>query len=213
MITSRTVLAAISIVVCLLLSACTSSRQDRELKLVHHEITKEFGEVANVRFAPGDLGGIFYVTFENSTLNSKSLREKSQRAQKAAKLVKENFTSLRGGDEIWVMFLRLNRNLIFLNHVEEVATFQFDLNGKRIRTAPGDIFEGDPLTPRATYIENAKQSDISARIQLEGTPGQGLTLIPHFTVAGNAEEGIVKLRRKSHSTLRSIQTDKSLLPT
>src|SRR4030095_5976406 len=127
MMTSRTVLTAISIVVCLLLSACTSSRRDRELKLVQDEIRNEFGEVANVRFAPGDLRGIFYVTFENSTLNAKTLREKSQRAQKVANLVKENFTGLRGIDEIWVMFLRLDKNFFFLNHVEEVATFQFDL--------------------------------------------------------------------------------------
>jgi hypothetical protein len=171
---------------------CATTMTDRELKTIHYELKREFGEDASIRVAPGKFQKIFYVTFENSNLNNSEPQEQSKRAQSAATLVRKNFTGLLGADEIWVTFLKIERAWIFLNYVEQVAQFRFDRNGRRLRTSPTDLSEADPLKPRATYIENAGQTDVALRMQLEGTPGKGLTLIPHFTVAGNAEEQKVK---------------------
>jgi hypothetical protein len=186
--TSRTSLSALLLSLCLLLVSCTTTRTDRELKTIRDEIKKQFGEQANVRIGRGDWQSILFVTFENSQLNARELSERSRLAQNSANLVKKNFTGLTGSDEIWVMFLKIETTLAIFNHVEEVGTFRFDRNARPIRPNSVDLTEGDPLTPRATYIDNADQSDVAIRIQLEGQPGDGLTLIPHFTVAGNAEE-------------------------
>src|SRR5678815_119373 len=194
--TSRTSVSALLLTLSLILVSCGTSRIDRELTTIRDEIKKEFGEEAKVRFGQGDRRSIFFVTFENSPLNARAVSTRSKLAQNAANVVKKNFTGFTGTDEIWVMFLRVKTNLIILHRVEEVDTFRYDREARLFKPSSVDIPEGNPLVPRATYIENADQSDVAVRIQLDGQPGAGLTLIPHFTVAGNAEEEKAKAPRE-----------------
>jgi hypothetical protein len=185
--TSRPSVLALLLTLSLILVSCTTPGIGA-LKIIHDEIKKQFGEETSVRFAQGDIQSILYVTFENSPLNDRDTLARSRLAQKAANVAAKNYTWLRGVDQIWIMFLKIETRLVILNLVEQVDFFRFNNEAKLLKARSIDVPEDNPLRPRATYLKNADQSDIALHIQLAGQPGDGLTLIPHFTVAGNAEE-------------------------
>lgn len=61
-------------------------------------------------------------------------------------------------------------------------------NGARALRDP-DIAPSDPSQPVVRYLANQNKTDISSSgIQLEGTPEKGVTVVPHFSVAGDVNK-------------------------
>ena len=68
--------------------------------------------------------------------------------------------------------------------------FAFDRNGRRL--GPGSETTEDSRAPVAKYNQAQNQTDISiTRIQLQGNMNEGVALVPHFTVTGDARQSTV----------------------
>lgn len=166
-----------------------------DLSELQAAIIKEFGDQdVNVNLNNGDT---LMITFINSPLNEKGPEERAKRAEQTAALVKQHYPTISQIDEIWVTFIRSQTRFIVVNYTEGLGSFGFDKDGRSLRRP-----EEEPPTPEvdlsgcpaAVYSAELKHTDVVInRLQLEGDLNNGLTLLTHFTVPGDA----TGLRRSS----------------
>jgi hypothetical protein len=159
-----------------------------ELAIVRAELTKKFGEQdVSLHVNTSQNRTIISVTYVNSPLNEKSTEERAKRAQESAEIVRQYYPSIKNVSEIWIAFMRVTTRLVVLHHSEMIEARGFDNEARALRdsaTAPLD-----PSQPVVRYLSSQNKTEISsAGIQLEGTPEKGVTLVPHFSVAGDVNK-------------------------
>lgn len=146
------------------------------------------------------------VTFINSPLNSKSSEERATRAQETAAFVKQHYPSIGKLDELWVVFMRQETRYVVVTYSDTVEYFGFDRSAhplsKREEVQPIRRTES-AAHPTAVYSPGRQETDISiSRLQLEGDSSSGLSVSPHFAVAGD-----VSRVRRSSSAPESVGLD------
>jgi len=146
------------------------------------------------------------VTFINSPLNSKSNGERATRAQETAVFVVQHYPSIGKLDELWVVFMRQERRYVVVTYSDTVEYFGFDRSAhplpKRGEVQPVRRTES-AAHPTAIYSPERQETDISiSRLQLEGDSSSGLSISPHFAVAGDVS-GV----RRSSSAPESVDLD------
>jgi hypothetical protein len=177
---------------CLLAYGCNTAKEVSktlgDLAMVRAELMKEFGEKdVNVQINTARNLTSISVVYVNSPLNEKTTAERVQRAQQTAEIVKQHYPSIKNVSEIWVGFMRLTTHLVIFHWSEMLEVRGFDSEARALvdpSNAPWDSSQ-----PVLRYSASQNQTDISSdSIQLEGTPEKGVTLIPHFSVAGDANK-------------------------
>jgi hypothetical protein len=180
---------------CLVLSGCGTGigRNLGGLIVVRSQLVKKYGDEVNVTVKGAGNRRSLIVTYVNSQLNDTGADERAKRAQETAALVKLSYPGIKAVDTISVGFIRQTTRYVVFHYAEGISMFTFD-NEARPRRAPEEEDYNSvngklDLETRATYIDNAHESDVAVSgIQLEGRPGAGLSLIPHFTVGGDANQ-------------------------
>jgi hypothetical protein len=191
------------LLLCLLAAGCGQVVKSLgELSQLQAALVKEFKEEGiNVRL---NNNTSLSVTFINSLLNSQTAEERQQRAQRTALFVTQHYPSIANIDAIWVAFQRVETRFVIVTYSESVGFFGFDKRGQPLREEPPpEPKRVDETRPAATYDPKRKQTDVAVRqMQLEGDINNGLSVIPHFTVAGDASSV-----RRSTSCPDSVRFD------
>lgn len=152
------------------------------------EIVKKFGEEGvHVQENNFDASTFLVVTFINSSLNDKTEGLRAQRAKETAEIVKTRYSQISKIDQIWVNFVRQRTAFIVFHFSEGLASYGFDRDAKALRIEKSRS-PVEALSPGARYSPTQNQSEVSVSLQLEGVEGAGVTMIPHFTVAGDANQ-------------------------
>ena len=116
-------------------------------------------------------------------MNQKTTEERAQRAQETAEIVRQHYPAIKNVSEIWVGFKRVTTRLVIFHWSEMVEVRRFNADE---RTLSDPL---DPSQPGLRYSASQNQTEISSRsIQLEGTAERGVVLVPHFSVAGDANK-------------------------
>lgn len=159
-----------------------------ELATVRAELIKKFGEQdVNVRANTFQNQTSISVVYVNSPLNQKTPEERAKRAQETADIVKQHYPSIKNASEIWVGFMRVTTRLVILHWNEMLEAYGFDNEARALRD-PG-IAPLDTNQPVSRYLPSQNKTEISSSgIQLEGTPEKGVTVVPHFSVAGDVNK-------------------------
>jgi hypothetical protein len=127
------------------------------------------------------------VTFLNSALNDRNFTERATRAEKTALFVKKHFAGMNQIERIWVSFVVYKTRFVIFNYSQGLDVFLFDKDAKPIGPSNDPTAHGNEN--RATAAYNSKQNETQVqitRLLLEGDLDNGLALIPHFTVRGDA---------------------------
>ena len=181
---------------CLLACGCSAAKdlgkKLEDLAKVRAELIKKFGENdVNLRVNTYENRTSISVVYVNSPLNEKPPSDRARRAQETAGIVKQHYPLIKDVSEIWVGFMRAKTRLVVLHWSEMIETYGFDHEARALR-APGPAYF-DPTEPIIRYSPNQNKTEISSNgIQLEGTPEKGVTVIPHFSVAGDVNKTIPK---------------------
>src|SRR5258705_258848 len=128
-------------------------------------------------------------------MKDQSREERSKRAQDTALAVKAHYTAIKTTDEIWVGFSRQESHFGVINYTEYMDHFGFDNEARPLVMPEEDprSSEEDDSQPIARYSPTVRQTDISLTgVQLEGKPGAGVTMIPHFALTGDATKTALK---------------------
>jgi hypothetical protein len=163
-----------------------------EVNALNKELTKKFGDEVLVTMNQAGDRVALNVTFINSPLNDKTKEDRAARAQETANVVRMRYLGINSLNAIWVVFVRETKTFVFVDERQSVDYYGFDKQGLRVSSATSysanTTSSGVELRTASTYIENDKETDISVSgIQLAGKPGgNGLTLLPHFRLAGDA---------------------------
>ena len=159
-----------------------------ELATVRAELIKKFGEQdINVRANTFQNHTSISVVYVNSPLNQKTTEERAKRAQETAEIVRQHYPSIKNVSEIWVGFMRSTTRMVVFHWNEMLDVRGFDNEARALRDP--DTAPLDPNQPVVRYLANQNKTDISSNgIQLEGTPEKGVTVVPHFSVAGDANK-------------------------
>ena len=177
---------------CLLAYGCSTAKDVGkalgDLKRVRAELIKKFGEQdVDLRVRTYQNRTSISVTYVNSPLNQKTPEEREKRAQETADIIKQLYPSVKNVSEIWVGFARVTTRLVIFHYSETLDAYGFDNEARALRdpgTAPAD-----PTQPLVQYSASQNKTDISSGgIQLEGTEEKGVTLVPHFSVAGDVNK-------------------------
>ena len=177
---------------CLLAYGCSTAKDLGktlgDLTTVRAELIKKFGEQdVNVRVNTFQNRTGISVIYVNSPLNQKTTEERAKRAQETAEIVRQHYPSIKNVSEILVGFMRATTRLVIFHWSEMLETHVFDNEARALRD-PGNA-PLDPSQPVVRYLAPQNKTDISSSgIQLEGTPEKGVTLVPHFSVAGNVNK-------------------------
>jgi len=180
---------------CLLAAGCGSQfvKTLVDIAKLRTEIVKKFGEESvNVRV---NNSSTVIVTFINSPLNNQGPQERSKRAQETALVVKAHYPAIKTVDEIWVGFSRQETHFGVINYAEYMDQFGFDNQARPLIMPEEDpaSSEEDDSQPIARYSPTVRQTDISLTgVQLEGKPGAGVTMVPHFALTGDATKAALK---------------------
>jgi hypothetical protein len=188
-------LALVLVVICLLLAGCKGAKEIGKtlgaLVEVRGEIMKKYNESGvDVRVNAGRFSGIS-VNFINSPLNDKAPGDRVKRAQETAEIVKAHYPDIKTVDQIIVSFSQDKTVLIVFHSWRIFDIYRFD-NQARMITDSGETYTSgneDPTKPNTLYSPNRNETDVSSNgIQLEGTPENGLTMVPHFSLVGNVNK-------------------------
>jgi len=154
---------------------------------VRAEIIKRFGENdvnLNVNTFQGQTS--ISVHFINSPLNAKSAEERTKRAQETAELVKQYYPSIKTVSAIWVAFARVTSRFVVFHWTEVLDVHGYDNEARPLSDRGNAPVSIDPSKPTVRYSANLNSTDISSTgIQLEGSPENGVAMVPHFSVAGD----------------------------
>ena len=177
---------------CLLVYGCSTAKDLGKtlgaLAEVRAELIKKFGEEdVNLHLNTFQNRTSISVTFVNSPLNQKTTEERAKRAQETAEIVRQHYPSIKNVSEIWVGFMRVTTRLAIFHWSEVLDTHGFDSEARALRNPA--IAPLDPSQPVVRYLASQNKTDISSNgIQLEGTAEKGVTLVPHFSVAGDVNK-------------------------
>lgn len=151
------------------------------------ELIKKFhDEDVNVVIRNSTLG----VTFVNSKLNDQSKLKRQQRAQETALFIKLHYARIDQIDRVWVSFAAHETRFVVFNYTRGIDTYVFDKKGGFIGAPaqydpPAERRADDEATAR--YSDSRNETDVQImRLQLSGDLNNGIALVPHFTLAGNA---------------------------
>ena len=171
---------------------CSTAKDRRrtlsDLATVRAELIKKFGEQdVNVRANTFQNRTSISVIYVNSPLNQKATEERAKRAQETAEIVRQHYPSIKNVNEIWVGFMRVTTRLVVFHYSELLEVRGFDNEARALRDpGPAPL---DPNQPVVRYLANQNKTDISSNgIQLEGTAEKGVTVVPHFSVAGDVNK-------------------------
>lgn len=172
---------------CLLSLACTRAtvRELSEVRGVHDELTKKFGEEISVHLGNGRF---FTIAFINSRLNEKTSQERAKRAEETGQIVHAHYADSTVITGIYVVFLRRETHFLVFHKTDTVDEYGFERRGQQLRRAT--LYWPAPLPDREiTASSSSEGTHISANIfQLDGEPGgYGMTVMPHFTLSGDAK--------------------------
>lgn len=176
-----------SLLVCGCRTAKDLGKSLGELAVVRAELIKKFGE-QDVNVGVDNFQDLtrISVVYVNSLLNQKTAVERAKRAQETAEIVRQNYPPIKNVREIWVGFMRVTTRLVVFHWSEMIDFVGFDNEARALRD-PGEA-PLDPSQPSVNYLERQNKTDISGTIQLEGTPEKGVTVLPHFSVAGDVNK-------------------------
>jgi hypothetical protein len=178
---------------CLLAFGCGKAKELGktlgELVVVRAELIKKFGEQdVNLNVNTFQNRTSISVVYVNSPLNQKTTEERAKRSQETAEIVRQHYPSIKNVDEIWVGFMQTTTRLVIFHYSAMLETYGFDNEARSLQPS-GYVPPSDPSQPVIRYLANQNQTDISSSgIQLEGTPEHGVTVVPHFSVAGNVNK-------------------------
>ena len=177
---------------CLLVYGCTTAKELGktlgELGTVRAELIKKFGEQdVSVHANTFQNHTNISVVYVNSPLNQKTPEERAKRSQETAEIVRQHYPSIKNVGEIWVGFMRSTTRMVVFHWNEMLDVRGFD-NEARPLSDPGTA-PLEPTQPVVRYLASQNKTDISSDgIQLEGTPEKGVTVVPHFSVAGDVNK-------------------------
>lgn len=155
-----------------------------DLNAIRYHLKQEYQDEVSVNLNNSRL---LSVVFINSPLNKTDGTDRLMRAQDAALFVSRNYEGIKTIERIWISFVSHETYFLVFSKTEVVELFAFDKDGKRI--GPGSENEEDLRAPVVRFNQARNESDVSVtRIQLAGTPNNGVALVPHFTVSGDARE-------------------------
>jgi hypothetical protein len=177
---------------CLLACGCSTAKDLGktlgDLTKVRAELINKFGEQdVNLRVNTFQNRTSISVMYVNSPLNQKTTEERGQRAQETADIVKQLYPSIKNVSEIWVGFSRVTTRLVIFHYSEMLEVYGFDNEARALRDPR--MAPADPSQPLVHYSPSQNKTDISSSgIQLEGTTDNGVLVVPHFSVAGDANK-------------------------
>lgn len=169
---------------CLSLSmACSGAIKTlSDLNAIHYHLQQKYHDEVSVNL---NNSRFLSVVFINSPLNKVAGSERLSRAQDAAVFVSRNYEGIKSVEQIWISFVATKTYFIVFHKTEGLGSFGFHKDGRRIGSGPDG--EEDYRAPVVKFNEPRNESDVSiTRIQLEGTPNDGVALVPHFIVSGDA---------------------------
>ena len=175
------------LVLCALATSCQTATSLGEIAKLRAAIVKEFIEPAVNVNLHNDRA--ITVTFINSRLNEKSPEERRKRAEATATFVRRQFASAGKIEEIWISFVRQKSSFIIVTQTESLDYFGFDNYGQPI-SFYGDNAQRlteDSLEVTVKYLPTTDETEVLiSTLQLQGNMAQGVAVIPHFTVPGDA---------------------------
>ena len=172
--------------------SCTTakdlSRTLTDLGQVRAQIIKRFGEdEVDLRVNTFQGETAISVHFINSPLNSSSQADRTRRAQETAELVKQYYPSIKKVSAIWVTFARVTSRFVVFHWTEVLDVHGYDNEARPLSDRNNAPLLSDPSKPNVRYTANLNTTEISGSgIQLEGSPGSGVTMFTHFSVLGDA---------------------------
>jgi hypothetical protein len=134
------------------------------------------------------------IVFSNSSLNQADTGSRQKRAQQTARFVSLNYRDINDIQMIRIQFVASETRLVVFHYSRGVAAFAFDRNGQPMGIRSNGPSEPEPPTedlrdPVVKFSATREETDISVtRLQLEGDMNQGVALVPHFTVPGDARQ-------------------------
>jgi hypothetical protein len=171
--------------------SCTTakdlSKTLTDLSRVRAEIMKRFGE-ENVNVNANTFQGntAILVHFINSPLNAKSAEVRTKRAQETAELIKQYYPSIKNVGEIWIAFARVTTRYLVFHWTEVLDVHGYDSEARPLSDRDNPPVPIDPSKPIVRYSANQNATDISSSgIQLDGSPENGVAVVPHFSVIGD----------------------------
>jgi hypothetical protein len=189
---SRNLILATLVTSSLLATACLRevAKSLTEVRRVQHALTTEFGDEVFVNVSEHQNHLSLNVSFINSALNGRSWEERAARAQRTAEIVRQTYPRSNSLEAIWVGFVRQESHYIFFHQSEMFDYFGYRKDGKIFTSrAKPELVNGAgvQLELTASYSSTSDESDVLVSgIQLDGQPGGlGLTVLPHFKVAGD----------------------------
>src|SRR5215210_676123 len=131
---------------CLLAYGCSTAKElgktMGDLAKVRAELIKKFGDQdVNLRVNTFQNQTTISVIYVNSRLNQKATEERAKRAQETAEIVRQHYSSIKNGSEIWVGFMRVTTRLVVFHWSEMLEARGFDNEARALRdpsTAPLD---------------------------------------------------------------------------
>lgn len=166
-----------------------------ELQALRTTLTNTFGDEVSLHLSEGVNRGTLTVTFINSPLNDSTRQQRALRAQEAAQIVSAHYERSNVVTMIAVMFLRRKSLFAVFHRSQNVDTFVFEKDGQPTEytalylPAPTT---GTEITVSHSTTDNATDVSSQSTLQLDLEPGgYGMTVMPHFRLAGDAR------RRKS----------------
>lgn len=194
-----------TLLICLLLAGCGSNVVSslRDLAKLQTAIGVKFGDGdVNVNL---NNDTVLTVTFINSSLNAGNSSDRGRRAQETATFVKEHYPPAKTLEAIWVGFVKQETHFIFVTTTYSLDYFEFDRDAhpfapntdpapvKRNESSKVDVATSG-FQPSAVYDSSLDQTIITIpTLLLTGTLDEGMSVVPHFVVAGDA----TGLRRSS----------------
>jgi hypothetical protein len=192
---------------CLLATGCREAVKSLgELSKLQSDIIKEYKE-DDVRVNLTNNTSLT-VTFVNSALNSQESEQRQQRAARTASFVITHYPSVGKLQEIWVVLMLVKTRFVVVNYSETVGYFGFDKTGQPLRERDLDadvlpVEAVDETRPTAAYNATLKRTEVIVRqMPLEGDLNNGFSVVPHFSVPGDAS-GV----RRSTSFPESVSFD------
>lgn len=178
------------ILICPLLTAgCLKEtvKQLGELQALQNALTTKFGDEINLHLSEG---GMLSVAFINSPLNERTKQERAGRAEETAKLIHAHYAGSPLVTTIYVMFLRRKTQFVLFHQTQPVDDYGYERDGQQLRVATPYLPSPPPdreITAGYSSSEGGTNVSTYGTFQIEGEPGgYGITVLPHFRVAGDA---------------------------
>lgn len=190
----KSLLFLLTVFVCLFSVGCGQMKEAGKtlgaLAEVRGEIIKKFGENdVNVNIITFGSSTSIRVAYINSPLNQKNGEERRKRAQETALIVKQHYSDIKNVSQIVVGFMKVEMKFLVVTTSVGIDVFSFDnqANPSSDRGEGSTVSAGDETT-FPTYSATNNETTIAPRLQLEGVPGNGLTMIATMRVVGDTSK-------------------------